>query len=141
MPLVPPYIESLQPYLPGRTIEEVQHDFGVARVVKLASNENPLGASPLAIQSARNPLDNLNRYPNGGIGLRRTLAVQYDVTIDNVIVGSGSEGILSNIIRTFLCDDDEVLTSEGTFPGFEVLARSRGVAYRTVPQRSWHYDL
>ena len=141
MPLVPPYIESLAPYLPGLSIEEVQREFGVSRVVKLASNENPLGASPLAIEAIRNHLDGLNRYPNGGIDLRRVLANQYDVKIENVIVGSGSEGIMSNIIRTFLCDDDEVLASEATFAGFEVLARSRGVAYRTVPQTNWHYDL
>jgi histidinol-phosphate aminotransferase len=141
MPLVPSYIEALQPYLPGVSIEEVQRRYGVSNVIKLASNENPLGASPLAIECMRRHLDGLNRYPNGGIDLRRMLAEQYDVKMENVIVGSGSEGILSNIIRTFLCDDDEVLASEATFPGFEVLARSRGVVYRTVPQKNWHYDL
>ena len=141
MPLVPPYIENLQPYLPGRGIEEVQRDFGIARVIKLASNENPLGASPRAIESICQHLDDLNRYPNGGIDLRRVLAAQFDVKVENVIVGSGSEGIMSNIIRAFLCDDDEVLAPEATFAGFEVLARSRGVAYRTVPQKNWQFDL
>ncbi|MEO8128532.1 MAG: histidinol-phosphate transaminase [Bryobacteraceae bacterium] len=141
MSLVPPYIGSLAPYLPGLSIEEVQHEFNVARVVKLASNENPLGASPLAIEAIQSHLTGLNRYPNGGIDLRRVLAERYDVKIGNVIVGSGSEGIMSNILRTFLCDDDEVLTSEGTFAGFEVLARSRGVAMRTVPLKNWHFDL
>jgi histidinol-phosphate aminotransferase len=58
-----------------------------------------------------------------------------------VIAGSGSEGIMSGIIRTFLCDDDEVLTTDAAFIGFQVLARSRGVKYRTVPYRDWHYDL
>ena len=141
MPLVPPYIESLAPYLPGLSIGEVQREFSVSRVVKLASNENPLGAAPLAIEAIRATLDGLNRYPTSGLDLRRVLADQYDVKIENVIVGSGSEGIMSNIIRTFLCDDDEVLTSEATFAGFEVLARSRGVAYRSVAQKNWHYDL
>ncbi len=61
--------------------------------------------------------------------------------MENVITGSGSEGIMSNIIRTFLCDEDEVLTTEAAFIGFQVLARSRGVKYRTVPYRNWHYDL
>ena len=61
--------------------------------------------------------------------------------MENVIAGSGSEGIMSNIIRTFLCDDDEVLTTEAAFIGFQVLAQSRGVKYRTVPYRDWHYDL
>ena len=61
--------------------------------------------------------------------------------MENVIAGSGSEGIMSNIIRAFLCDEDEVLTTEAAFIGFQVLARSRGVKYRTVPYRDWHYDL
>ena len=66
---------------------------------------------------------------------------EFGVKVENVIAGSGSESIISNIIRTFLCDDDEVLTTEAAFIGFQVLARSRGVKYRTVPYRDWHYDL
>jgi histidinol-phosphate aminotransferase len=141
MPLVPPYIESLRPYQPGRSIEEVQRDYGLSRVVKLASNENPLGPSPRAIEAMSGAMRRLNIYPDGGLGLRRVLAREYDVKVENVIAGSGSEGIMSNIIRTFLCDEDEVLTTEAAFIGFQVLARSRGVRYRTVPYRGWHYDL
>jgi histidinol-phosphate aminotransferase len=73
--------------------------------------------------------------------LREVLARQFEVKVENVIAGSGSEGIISNIIRTFLVDDDEVLTTEAAFLGFQVLARSRGVRYRTVPYRDWRYDL
>src|SRR5579871_2641294 len=141
MALVPPYIESLRPYLAGRSIEEVQREFGVSRVSKLASNENPIGPSPLAIRAISKNLDRLNVYPNGGLDLRRVLAEKFDLKIENVIAGSGSEGIMSNIIRTFLCDEDEVLTTEAAFIGFQVLARSRGVKYRTVPYHDWHYDL
>lgn len=141
MPLVPPYIESLRPYQAGRGIEEVCREYNLERVIKLASNENPLGSSPLALEGLRNSIHDLHRYPNGGLDLRRVLSEVYDVRVENVIVGSGSEGIMSNIIRTFLCDDDEVLTTESAFIGFQVLARSRGVAYRTVPYRNWHYDL
>ena len=141
MPLVPPYIESLRPYEPGRSIDEVRRAYGLTSVAKLASNENPLGPSPLAIEAVRRELGGLHLYPNGGLDLRRTLAEQFDVKPENVIAGSGSEGIMSNIIRTFLCDDDEVLTTDAAFIGFQVLARSRGVRYRTVPYRDWHYDL
>ena len=141
MPLVPPYIESLRPYEAGRGIEEIQREFGLTRIVKLASNENPLGPSPLALESMRRCLDTLNLYPNGGLDLRRELARQYDLPIENVIAGSGSEGIMSNIIRAFLCDEDETLTTESAFIGFQTLAKSRGVAYRTVPYKDWHYDL
>src|ERR1043165_3884362 len=86
-------------------------------------------------------LSGLNLYPNGGLDLRQVLADEFELKVDNVIAGSGSEGIMSNIIRAFLCDEDEVLTTEAAFIGFQVLARSRGVTYRTVPYRDWHYDL
>jgi histidinol-phosphate aminotransferase len=141
MPLVPPYIESLRPYEPGRSVDEVRRSYGLTSVAKLASNENPLGPSPLAIEAVRQHLHGLHLYPNGGLDLRRTLAEQFDLKPENVIAGSGSEGIMSNIIRAFLCDDDEVLTTDAAFIGFQVLARSRGVSYRTVPYRDWHYDL
>jgi histidinol-phosphate aminotransferase len=73
--------------------------------------------------------------------LREVLAREFELKLENVIAGSGSEGIMSNIIRAFLGDEDEVLTTEAAFIGFQVLARSRGVKYRTVPYRDWHYDL
>ncbi len=141
MALVPPYIANLRPYEAGRTIEEVQRTYGLTRVHKLASNENPLGPSPLALERMRRCVDTLNVYPNGGLDLRRVLAREFDLKVENVIAGSGSEGIMSNIIRAFLCDEDEVLTTEAAFIGFQVLAKSRGVRYRTVPYLDWHYDL
>jgi len=141
MPLVPPYIATLRPYEPGRTAEEVERAYGVASAAKLASNENPLGPSPLALEALHQTDARLHRYPNGGLDLRQVLAREYDVKVENVIAGSGSEGIMSNIIRAFLCDEDEVLTTEAAFIGFQVLAKSRGVKYRTVPYKNWHYDL
>ena len=141
MPLVPSYIESLSPYVAGRSAEEVQRAYSLGRVVKLASNENPLGPSPAAVEAVRGVLGKLHLYPDGGLALRQVLASQFGVKVENVIAGSGSEGIMSGIIRTFLSDEDEVLTTDAAFVGFQVLARSRGVTYRTVPYRHWHYDL
>lgn len=141
MSLVPPYIETLQPYVPGKPIDEVRRELGLQRVVKLASNENPFGPSPKAIAALAPRFGDLHLYPNGGYDLRVRLAELYRLSPDNVIAGSGSEAIMAVIIRTFLNDDDEVLTTEGAFIGFQVLAKSRGVPYRTVPYRDWHYDL
>ena len=141
MPLVPPYIENLRPYEPGRSIDEVRRTYGLTRVAKLASNENPLGPSPVALAAIQKNLSGLNYYPNGGLDLRIRLAKEFDLKVENVIAGSGSDSIMSGIIRAFLCDDDEVLTTDAAFIGFQVLARSRGIAYRTVPYRDWHYDL
>src|ERR1700681_615545 len=105
MALVPPYIETLRPYEPGRSIDEVKQTYGLTRVAKLASNENPLGPSPLAVQAISRSLEGLNYYPNGGLDLRGRLAEQFQVKIANVIMGSGSDSIMSSIIRPFLCDD------------------------------------
>lgn len=146
MPLVPPYIDALNidalsPYESGRSIDEVKREYGLERVIKLASNENPLGSSPLALEAIRRQMQEIHYYPNGGYDLRRVLASEYDLKVENVVTGSGSDSIMANIIRTFLCDEDEVLTTEAAFIGFQVLARSRGVAYRSVPYRDWRYDL
>lgn len=141
MALVPPYIESLQPYKLARSVDEIRRLYGLERVVKLASNENPLGASTLAISALSTSLGALNLYPTGGLALREVLARQFGTKVENVIAGSGSEGIMSNIVRTFLGDDDEVLTADATFIGIRVLAQSRGVRYRTVPLSNWRFDL
>jgi histidinol-phosphate aminotransferase len=93
------------------------------------------------VEAINRSLASLNFYPNGGLDLREVLAQEFELKVDNVIAGSGSEGIMSNIIRAFLGDEDEVLTTEAAFIGFQVLARSRGVKYRTVPYHNWHYDL
>ncbi len=131
----------MKPYEAGLNIEEVQQRFGLARAIKLSSNENPLGVSPMALESAHSALAAMSRYPPSGLVLRGRLADLFGVKIENVIVGAGSESIMANIVRTFLCDDDEVLTTEAAFQGFQVLALGRGVNYRTVPYRDWHYDL
>jgi histidinol-phosphate aminotransferase len=141
MALVPPYIAALRPYEPGRSIDDAKRKYGLSRVVKLASNENPLGPSPAALDAIRATLTTLNLYPDGGFALREQLAAAYDTKVENVIAGNGSESIMSGIIRAFLCDEDEILTTEHAFIGFQVLAQTRGTAYRTVPYRDWRYDL
>ncbi|MCU1292155.1 MAG: aminotransferase [Bryobacterales bacterium] len=138
---VPPHIAALKPYEAGLTPEDVRERFGIENAIKLASNENPLGTSPKAIEFACRSLSDMARYPDSGLALRRRLADEFNTKLGNVIVGSGSEGIMANIVRTFLLDDDEILTTEAAFLGFQVLARGRGVHYRTVPYRNWTYDL
>jgi histidinol-phosphate aminotransferase len=142
MPLVPPYISSLEPYRMARSVDEIRKLYGLKKVVKLASNENPIGASPLAVAAIANSLDHLNLYPTGGLRLREILAQQFGTKVQNVIAGNGSESILANIVRTFLADDDEVLTASGTFIGMRTVAQSRGVLYRTIPLTDKHaFDL
>jgi len=141
MKLVPPYIAAMEPYVPGLAVDDVRRLYGLERAVKLSSNENPLGPSPLALEAMKATLGGVSRYPDGGFALRRKLAERFGVKVENVIAGAGSEGIMADIVRTFLGDDEEVLSSEGTFAGMRVLAQSRGVAFRTVPLRDWRFDL
>jgi histidinol-phosphate aminotransferase len=140
--LVPEYIERLVPYKPGKPIAEVRRELGLEHVVKLASNENPFGASPRAITAAVEALKDVHYYPEVACtDLRLALTRIYGVKLENTIVGSGSEGIMAAIVRTFLHDDEEVLTSEGTFIGMMVLARSQGVRINLTPLRDYGYDL
>jgi histidinol-phosphate aminotransferase len=141
MSLVPPCISSLRPYNPGPDLKELQRRYGIADFVQLASNENPLGCSALAMEALTSAARGVHRYPGTASELRAALAEKFQVKVSNVAVGNGSEGILSNIIRAFLCDHDEVLTTEAAFVGFQAIAQSRGTPYRTVPYRNWAYDL
>lgn len=138
---VPAHIAALKPYEAGLTAEDVRERYGITNAIKLSSNENPIGTSPIAIEYARRSLADMSRYPDNGLALRKRLAERFDTKLGNVIVGPGSEGIMANIVRTFLLDDDEILTTDAAFLGFQVLAQGRGVRYRTVPYRNWKYDL
>ncbi|HEY3876612.1 MAG TPA: histidinol-phosphate transaminase [Candidatus Kapabacteria bacterium] len=142
MNITPPaHISSLAPYKPGKPIEDVMAEHGLTDVIKLASNENPLGSSPKAIEAAIKSLAGLHHYPNGGKSLRAALAKKYKLSLNQVIAGSGSEGVMNTLMRTFLEKGDEVLTSEGTFTGFYVLSHAMGLKLVTAPMRNYGYDL
>ncbi len=142
MKITPPaHIAALQAYKPGKPIEEVMAEHGLADVIKLASNENPLGPSPKAMEAVSHALAGIHHYPNGGKSLREAIAKKYRLSINQVIAGSGSEGVMNTLMRTFLEKGDEVLTSDGTFTGFYVLAHAIGLKLITVPMRDFAYDL
>lgn len=140
--LVPPHVESLKPYQPGRPAEELKKELGIERFINLASNENPLGPPESALKAIQEAFPEISRYPeSGGFKLRSALAKKYRVKVDNVAIGSGSESIMANIIRAFLHGDDEVITCEGTFIGFYVLVRAQGVKLNMVPLKDYRFDL
>ena len=142
MKITPPeHIKALHAYIPGKPIAEVMEEYGLTDVIKLASNENPLGTSPKALEAARHALLDLNHYPNGGKSLREAIAKKHHLSINQVIAGSGSEGVMNTLMRTFLEKNDEVLTSECTFSGFYVLANAMGLKTVTVPMKNYGYDL
>lgn len=141
--LVPESIRNLQVYQSGKPIDELAREKGLTRISKLASNENPLGPSPYAIREMTMGLWNVHRYPDmHAYALKRALADLYQLKLENIVLGSGSEGIMGYIARTFLSPGLEVLTSEKTFIGFTILARSAGANIQTVPQTEDHrYDV
>ena len=142
MPLVPSYIEKLKNYVPGKPIEEVQRDLGLEDIDKLASNENPIGPSPKALIEIEKSLKKLHRYPDAsGYNLRNKLAKAFNIKMENVILGAGSEGIMSTIIRTFLMGNDELISASNSFIGFRVLANASGKKVHWVPMKNYRYDL
>ncbi|MBN1406443.1 MAG: histidinol-phosphate transaminase, partial [Calditrichaceae bacterium] len=136
------HIESLKPYQAGKPIEELQRELGLKRIIKLASNENPLGVSPKALQAMQNHLKELHRYPSpDSYYLRDALAKLFKVKTNNVITGHGSESIISTIMRTFLHDEDIALTSAGTFITFKIQVQSRGIDLIEIPLKNYQFDL
>ena len=134
MSLVPKHIKKLSPYIPGRTIDSVKNKYNVDRIIKLASNENPSGPSIHSLNAVEKNLEESHRYPDAsGYVLRKKLAGIFNLKIDNVILGSGSEGIMSAIMRTFLKQTDELISAENSFIGFRVLAYSSGRKIHWVP--------
>ncbi len=132
--LVPDYLEELQTYQSGKPIEELAREKKLTRISKLASNENPLGPSPFAIKAMTVGLWDVHRYPDmNAYHLVSSLCKLYNLTPENIIIGNGSEGIMGNIARAFIQPGDEILTSEKTFIGFNILAKSAGANLVTTP--------
>ncbi len=113
--LATPGVQKITPYQPGRPAEEVAAEFGIAKVIKLASNENPLGPSPLALKAMQS-VHNLARYPDGnGTALKQKIAARHDLTTDCITLGNGSNDILEFVCRAFVNPGDEVIFSRHAF--------------------------
>ncbi len=139
---IPDHIKKLTPYKAGKPIEDLIREKGLTKIVKLASNENPLGASPKAVEAIKNNLDTLHRYTNpSSYKLVHAIAKKYKKDPAQIVCSSGSDSILQFIITAFTDEDDELLTSEGTFIGWYVNANKYGRKIITVPLINYHYDL
>ncbi len=141
--LVPEYLRTLKIYQSGKPIEELAREKGLTRISKLASNENPLGASPKVNQAIEAKLGELHRYPDQhAFELKKKLCDLYSLKPENIILGNGSEGIMAYIVRAFLAPGEEVLTSEMSFIGFSILAQSVGAKLIALPQTpDYRFDI
>jgi len=122
-----PGISGLHPYIPGKPISELEREFGICNSVKLASNENPLGASPKAKVAVAGLLDELARYPDGGgFDLRTALAEFHNIEAEAVTLGNGSNDVLDLIARTFLAPGSEAIFSEHAFAVYPICTQAVG---------------
>ena len=135
-------ILEIIPYQPGKPIEELKRQLGLKEVIKLASNENPLGTSPRALLSIKMALPKINRYPDGScFYLRQRLSKKLKVRPGNIIFGNGSDEIIDIIIKTFSRPEDEVITSENTFLEYKIIAWQNGRKVKSIPLKDFRYDL
>jgi histidinol-phosphate aminotransferase len=142
--LAPRYIRSIAPYQPGKPIPELAREMGLveADIVKLASNENPLGVSPLAQRAIRDVLDGLARYPDGnGFELKQALCKRHGITQDCIVLGNGSNDVLELAARTFLTPESSAIYSQHAFAVYPLAVQAVGARGIEVPAKNFGHDL
>ncbi len=136
------YIRTIKPYLPGKPIEELEREFGIVDSIKLASNENPLGPSRLAIKALRKGIGDLNRYPDGGCWfLKNALSEKSGLNPDEILPGNGSNEVIELAVRTFLSPGDEAIMAHPSFVVYSMIVQAAGGKSIVVPLKNWRHDL
>src|ERR1700733_7901012 len=138
------WLNDLVSYVPGKPIEDVARELGLepSQIVKLASNENPLGPSPMAVKAMQEALLNAHFYPDGGgYHLRVGIAEKFGVGIDNVLLGTGSNEIIEFLGHAFLQPGDNIVTAEHAFVVYKILAKLFGAEAIEVPDPDLTHDL
>lgn len=142
-----PSVQALQPYVPGKPIEELQRELGISGIVKLASNENPLGLSALAIASIQSNLKEGARYPDGNGYLLKKALVEYyarnqqEIALNQLTLGNGSNDILELVARAYAGAGDEVVFSEFAFAVYPIVTQAIGAKAVVAPAKNWGHDL
>ena len=139
-----PHLRDLVPYEPGKPIDDVARELGleVDSVIKLASNENPLGPSPKALEAMREAVDDVNIYPDGGgWKLRNAIARQSGLSMENVVLGNGSNEIIEFVGHAFLKPGDEIIAAEHAFVVYKLMATLFGARTIEVNDPGFVHDL
>jgi histidinol-phosphate aminotransferase len=138
----PAHLAGLDRFEPGRPISEVERELGLTDVIKLASNENPLGPSPRAVAAAHSALASVNRYPDPQASeLRRALSAHLDMPVEQILAGNGSVEIIDLVARAMLGPGDNAVISEHAFVRFRQIVAAHNHGARLVPMRDWTHDL
>ena len=135
-------VQGLQPYQPGKPIEELQRELGLDSVIKLASNENPLGPSLVAMTAAHASLNQMHLYPDAsGFELKRKLAAKLGVAENQFTLGNGSNDVLDLIARTFLSAGSSAVFSQHAFIVYPIAVQAVGARAIVTPAKDWGHDL
>lgn len=138
----PEHIKAIQPYVPGKPIEELERELGISNSIKLASNENPLGPSPEALKAIRDSFSGLNRYPDGaGYYLKNALSEMLSVNPEELILGNGSNELLDIATRTYMQAGDDAVMASPSFVVYGMAALSVGGRSIQVPLKDYRHDL
>jgi len=141
-PLVTPTIESLSVYEAGKPVEELAREMGVENAIKLASNENPLGASPKALAAAERAMAEAHRYPDAAAyALREKLAAHHGVRMEEIVHGNGSNELIVLLIRTFTTEADHVVFAWPSFVIYRTACLGHNVPFTDVPLTEQRHDL
>jgi histidinol-phosphate aminotransferase len=138
----PEHIRTINPYIPGKPVEELERELGISESVKLASNESPLGPSPHAVRALRKGLADLHRYPDGsGYYLKKRLSSMLGVTPDEILLGNGSNEVIELAVRTYLNPGDEAVMAHPSFVVYSMITQAAGGKSVVVPLKDWRHDL
>ena len=139
--LAPPYIRAIAPYQPGKPISELERELGISGIVKLASNENPLGCSPLAVAAMQEAIKTIALYPDGnGFELKDALSKRYGVEHARIMLGNGSNDMLELVARAFLTVGDRAVYSDHAFAVYPLATQAVGATGISVPAINFGHD-
>lgn len=139
---IPAAIAAITPYPPGKPLDELEREYGLKDSIKLASNENAWGPSPKAIRALRNELLNLHRYPDGSCYyLVQALAEKMGVAVAEIVMGNGSNEVIEFLVKAFVQEGDEVLTSHPSFLMYQKIVQVRGGVNHVLALKDMHHDL
>jgi histidinol-phosphate aminotransferase len=134
-------VAGLQPYHPGKPIEELQRELGLDEVIKLASNENPLGPSQNVLDTIAATKD-LSRYPDGnGFNLKKALTDKHNIDSDRITLGNGSNDVLEMVTRAFVTSEHQVIYSQHSFAVYPIVTQAVGAEHVVIPANDWGHDL
>lgn len=136
-----PGVQQLKPYIPGKPISELERELGISNIIKLASNENPLGPSPLAMAAIEQEMSELALYPDGnGFELKKALAAKHQVDMSCITLGNGSNDVLVLLAEAFLTPEHNAIYSQYSFAVYPIAIQAVGAGHQMIPATSWDHE-